>query len=525
MSGSPILQPDVSITLASALLDVQNSPQRVLLVGQKTAAGSAVSGVLIQNLASAGAPENALFGANSMLAEMVRGVRKVNRLTQVDCIPISDNGGGVFRTLTFTILGTATAAGTARVIVGSSLNYTFDVAIASGATPTTIAAAIVAAINANTKCPYTAANVAGAVTLTAVHRGTVHNSIGCEVTVAAAGVTLSPNVAQGVAGSVDPVLTGILDVATSRYQTIVWPWSVLTVLQAFLGPRFNASNAVLDGAGLTYTSNASVSTILTTLNALNDQNVVAFVDKEQAEQTAGAVSGYLGPAMQEISFVKLAYFAGIRALRLTPDAPIDRFVTSPASLDQFGGPALASLPYFNTSFPDLPVIGPNRGFTAAEIEQITTAGGAVLGVNRTGTGVIAGEVPTTYKTDAAANPDATFKFLEYVDTESNAREYFFNNLRSRFAQSRLTQGAIARGRDMANAVVIRAYCEKLYQDLAGPDFVLVQDGEAAFKFYKENLTVTLDLALGKVTLTMLVPIVTQLRTIIATMRISFTTTA
>lgn len=518
-----ILQPDVSITIASAQQAVQQGAQRILLVGQKTAAGSATSGALVVNLASTAAPENALFGANSMLAEMVRACRLANKLTQIDCIAISDNGAGVFRTVTFTVVGPATAAGTVKVIVGSSRNYTFEVSVANGATATTIAAAIVSAINANTRAPFTAANVAGAVTLTAVHRGAVPNQIGVEVITLTAGVTLSPNVAQGVAGSGDPVLTGLLDVATSRYQTIVWPWAALTVLTAFLGPRFNATNQILDGVGLTYTSSASLSTNLAVLNALNDQNVVVLVEEEQSEITS-TTQGYIGPAMAEISYAKLAYFAGIRALRLTPDAPIDRFVTSPASLDQFGGPALASLPYHNTPLPDLPVPGEGRGFLLTEIEQLTTAGGVVFGRNRTGTDALVGEVPTTYKTDAAANPDVTFKNLEFVDTESNAREYFFNNLKARFAQSRLTQGAVARGRDMANDTIIRAFCEKLYSDLAGPDFVLVQDGEAAIKFFKDNLTVTLDLALGKVTLTMLVPIVTQLRQIIATMRISFTTT-
>jgi hypothetical protein len=110
-----------------------------------------------------------------------------------------------------------------------------------------------------------------------------------------------------------------------------------------------------------------------------------------------------------------------------------------------------------------------------------------------------------------------------VDTSSQAREYFHNNLLARFAQSRLTEGAVSRGRDMANEVVIKAYCEKLYQDLAGPDYVLVQDGEAAITYFKTNLTVTLDLALGKATITMLVPIVTQLRIIVATFKISFST--
>ena len=146
-----------------------------------------------------------------------------------------------------------------------------------------------------------------------------------------------------------------------------------------------------------------------------------------------------------------------------------------------------------------------------------------MGVNATGTSALVGEVKTTFKTDSASAPDPTFGFLNYVDTASNVREYIFNNLKARFAQSRLTAGSVSRGRSMANGVIIRAYCEQLYQDLAGPNFVLVQDGEAAFKFFKDNLAIVLDLENGKVTITMFVPIVTQLRTIIVTIKVAFST--
>jgi capsule polysaccharide export protein KpsE/RkpR len=76
---------------------------------------------------------------------------------------------------------------------------------------------------------------------------------------------------------------------------------------------------------------------------------------------------------------------------------------------------------------------------------------------------------------------------------------------------------------VANELSIRAYCEQLYQDLSGDEFVLVQDGEAAFNFYKDNLDVELDLAEGLVTVTMFTPLVTQLRTILGTIKIAFAT--
>lgn len=517
MSGTQIIQPEVTIALANADGTVSNTPHKVLLVGQMTAAGSATSGALYENVTgSAGAAENALFGEDSMVAEMVRAFRRVNQVTQVDVIPLDDAGGGVARVVDFTIAGPSTAAGTVTVTVGSENLHQFEVAVASGDTPTDIAAAIVAAINADTKVAFTASAVAGAVTLTANNDGTVYNDLGVEVEIDAAGVTLGVAVTETTPGATDPTLTNALDNATGRYQGIVWPYADTSALRTFLEARFNPSKEILDGVGFV-TIQDSLANALTTLNALNSQVVVYFVDEQITE------SGYLGPAMNEASFVKSTYFAAIRALRLTEDASISRFLTSSASLDQFGGPALASLPYFNTGFPDLPIIKAGRGWTSSEIEQLLAAGGSVIGVNSAGTAAIAGEVKTTFKTDLAANPDPTFGFLNYVDTSSQAREYFFNNLKARFAQSRLTAGAVTRGRDMANPTVIRAYLERLYQDLSGADFVLTQAGEEAQLFFKENVTIVLDLAAGSATITMKTPIVVQLRALIATMKIAFST--
>lgn len=257
---------------------------------------------------------------------------------------------------------------------------------------------------------------------------------------------------------------------------------------------------------------------LTRLNALNSQVLTDYVD-ENIDETL-----YKAPAQFEMPPIKASQFAAIRALRLTDGANIGSFVlASNGPSDSFGGPALASKPYFNTPAPDLPLTGTGRGLTETEIEQLFSAGGSVIGNNVAGNSVIFGEVVTTYKNDAAGTSDISFKFLNYVDTASNVREYFYNNLRSRFAQSRLTEGDVIRGRDQANALTIRAFCEGLYQDLSGPDFVLLEAGEEALTFFKNNLNVTIDKANGRATVTMIVPIVTQLREIQATIKIAFST--
>ncbi len=512
-----VIQPRTSVSIVPASVAVENAAQKILFVGQKFEVGStAVSGALVQNIGSDGA-EDALFGQGSMLAGMIKAARRLNKATWIDAIPLSDAAGGAQATGSITITGTATAAGTLTVSVGSELRHTYSIAVASGDTATVIASNIKTAINDDLDLPVEAAESLGVVTLTAAHKGTLGNDIGVAVSGTVAGITHSAAAMSG--GATDPTLTGVFNVVgNNRYQTIVWPYaSATTEVRSFLDARWNVDNRVLDGVAIT-ARHDSIANHLSVLGALNSQSLVYFADKTTSE------TSYKGAAQLEMSPVKSAQFAAIRGLRLTDGASISRFViTTNGPLDSFGGPALASKPYFNTSMPDLPLIAVGRGWTDTEIEQLFDAGGSVIGVNSAGNAAIAGEIVTTYKTDSAANPDISFKFLNYVDTASNSREYFFNNLKARFAQSRLTTGDVLKGRDMANDLVIKAFCEKLYQDLSGVDFVLLQSGEDALKFFKDNLSVALDLANGKATIQMTAPLVTQLREIVATLKIAFST--
>ncbi len=515
--NSIVAQPRMTVSIVNASESVQNTDQKILFVGQKVAGGSATAGALVENILNDNS-EDTLFGLDAMLSAMIRAAKKENKLTIMDAISLDDDGSAVDATGTIVLAGgPATEAGTLEVIIGSEKNHLFSIAVADTDSITDIGDAIETAINADTKVPVTAVNVAGTITMTAVNGGTYGNDIGISISGTVAAITHSVTVMTG--GATDPTLTSVFDViGENRYQTIIWPYPLDTSeVRTLLDARFNVTNRVQDGIAIT-TNQDSLANHNVLLAALNSQSLTYFVDKTESE------TSYKGSAQVEISAVKSAIFGAIRALRLTVDAPISQYVISTNGvLDSFGGPALASMPYFNTSLPNLPLIATGRGWTDTEIEQLFDNGGSILGQNSAGNAAIVGEVVTTYKTDVAANPDISFKFMNYVDTASNAREYYFNNLRSRFAQSRLTAGNVQPGRSMANALTIRAYCEELYQDLSGVDFVLLQDGEDAIKFYKNNLTVTLDLADGKATITMIVPLVTQLREIVATFEIAFST--
>jgi phage tail sheath gpL-like len=126
---------------------------------------------------------------------------------------------------------------------------------------------------------------------------------------------------------------------------------------------------------------------------------------------------------------------------------------------------------------------------------------------------------TTYTTDQSGNPNQSFHYLNYVDTASICREYFFNNLKARFSQSRLTNGTLIPRRSIENEESVRAEFAKIYEELA--QLTLTVAGSGATIFFKENLDVKIDLAQRKVTSTFKLPIVSQLGDIIATAQLNF----
>lgn len=513
-----IRQPKINVNIVNANVAVENTEQKILFIGQKTSAGSATALALNESIPNDGS-EDTLFGRDSMLAAMIRANKIRNQQVQIDAIALDDTGS-TFATKILSMIGTANEDGTFTVIAGSERNHKFDIAVSDTDTVTVIALAIEATVNADLDLPFTAVAVAGAVTFTAINTGTYGNSIPLEIRGSVAGITST--VTAGTAGATDPDLTTVFDaIGEKRYQAIVWPYpNDTTEVIALLDPRFNADGKVLDGVAFTAISD-TVANLKSLGAALNSQSLVIFGDKQETE------SNYIGSSIVEIPMIVASYFAGFRGLRLDVDgfSIADFTITNNGPLDSFGGPALASKPYFNIPFADLVPMQVGRGFDDSEIEDLKSNGITVIGNNVVNNTIISGEVVTTYKTDFAGNPDITFTFLNYVDTASQAREYFFNNLRARFAQSRLTEGDVIKGRDMANELVIRSFLKRLYQDLSGTDFVLLEAGEVALTFFDGNLIIVIDKALGKVTIQMTVPIVTQLREIAATLKIAFDTQA
>jgi len=517
-----IFQPSTTVNVLPASQSIGSGAQRMLFIGQMTS-GTATSGALEVSIGNSH-EEDALFGKTSILAQMIRQAKKVQGLVTMDAIPLADNGttkaaGSV------AFSGTATAAGALTVSIGSRKNYKVSVAVSIGDTATVVGDALVAAYAAlaaaeyggTATAPFTVVNTIGTVAVTATNAGTVGNSYGIEVSGSAAGITYT--VAAMTGGATDPVLTGLFDViAGTRYQTIVWQSNfALSDVATELDSRLNVSNVVMDGRAFV-TLTDTLSNIKTAANALNSPNVCIFSNKLIAD------AFYKGPTLFEFNDVISAQFAAIRALRLTSGSNIAPFIVGAgAGNDAIGGPASASLPYFNTPMALIPASDVGKGFTLAEVEELATAGASVIGMNKARTGVITGEVFTTYKTDVAGNPNTTWKFLNYIDTASEAREYISSNLQADFAQTRLTTGDLLPGRSMVNESLFRVTMIGYYSILSGADYALLQSGSAAAAVFSDNLVITLDMAAGSVTFSGQLPLVTQTRTLAANFQITFET--
>lgn len=508
--------PDIDVSIIPAYLKTQNEKQRILFVGQMASPGTATPGLLYESLGNAN-EQDALFGKKSILAAMIREAKKINGVSRMDAIPLADAGGSVAATGTIAFSGTPTEAGSIFVTIGSSINHTYELDITTASTPTTIGDDLVTAITADTASKVTAINTTGSVALTAVNKGLEGNKITLFVEGTVAGITYT--VTGMASGATNPSLTTVFDVINGiRYQTLPWvsTYSTTEVI-SLLDGRFNVDNNILDGICIISVTD-TFANLVTLGNAKNSESFA--IHGNQLVNSAF----HKGSAMIELDYVIASQFAAVRALRLTEDADISKYVISTnGARDNFGGAAIASLPYFNTPFYNLPLIDTNLDFTDDEISDLKDAGVFVLGNNIPRNTIISGEVVTTYKTNPAGNSDISFKYMEYVDTSSNIREYFYDNLRSEYSQTRLTEGDVIPGRRMANAQIIKAFIVGLYNDLSGVDFVLTQAGEAARNFFINNLTVVLDMEEGKATVSMMVPIVTQLRKIVVSMQIAFST--
>ena len=217
-------------------------PARDLIIAQKLPSGTATAAVAYPVTRPQDA--TALFGAGSQAEAMAIAWLAANQNgTPLDVMGLADNGTSK-ASGTFTIAGAWTAAGTPAIEIGSTRYF---VPAASTDTPTTIAAAFMAAINADPQTPVVATVAAGVLTLTAKNAGLEGNNINLWVSpafgdVLPAGMTIAVAVMAG--GATNPsIAAAIAAISGNWYTGISMPYQDSTnigLLGAELARRYTA---------------------------------------------------------------------------------------------------------------------------------------------------------------------------------------------------------------------------------------------------------------------------------------------
>lgn len=508
--------PRVNIQLLPAAIVDAFADRRDLIVGVLPTAATATSGALVSNVNSLTLDQKrAQFGTGELFGRVQKWLGSNGGYSPVDVIGIEEEALGTAATSVVTFTGTATAAGTITFSAVDEFQFSVTLNVVSGATISVIATALDTALDALVDAPFTSAVAVGAVTLTADEKGTSGNYYGLKIDVQVPGITAALTGWTG--GTTDPTLTTIFDVITGiRYTGISWPeyWQAgLSTVKTLLEDRFNAGNQIADGTAF-HGRSLTYANALTAVSTQNSQTIVMGGNNKLDTDT------HKGPAVLQPADWTLAHFMGVRARRLTPGAPIaDYIVTTGGLLDTFGGPSLASLPYFNTPLSRTALASPANLYSSNEQVDLEGEGFTTFGVNIANSAMIMGPAVTNWVTDAAGNENVSFHYLNYVDTGSVCREIFWRTLRSTYSQSRLTEGDLIPGRSMANDESIKAELLRIYRVLAG--LALVQAGDDAEKYFSDNTVVTVSLATGTATITGPLPIVTQLRVLDYALQFSF----
>lgn len=404
-------------------------PNRLLVVGQKLAAGSAAA--LAPVVVAEAAQANALFGRGSMLARMVRAAKAADRYSELTVIPLADLDAGTAATGTITATGPSTAAGTiALMIAGQRVPVT----IASGTSANNTATAIGAAVNAALDLPVTATVNAAVVTLTARHKGTTGNDID---------VRHSHYQGEGLPAGIGITIVAMANGAGDPDYATVWP---------VVGD--SNYRTIIIGTATATTLGVAKTELDDRWGPVRMLESMAYGAKTGNQAAASAFGGALNS--QLISVI------GTGA---SPTPPYE-YAASYGAICGYYSHIDPARPLQTLALPG--VIGPKDGarFTRAERELLLRDGIATYSVDQDGTVRIERAI-TTWQTNAAGLDDTAYLDMETVHTLAFFRQALRIRIATKFPRHKLASDGtnFSRGQAIVTPGIIRAEIVALFREL------------------------------------------------------------
>ena len=385
-------------------------PWKNLLIGQALS-GNANTGTLKQITSDEQA--DALYGAGSQIARMIRAFRKNTRNSELWALAVADGTTAAEGSIAVSFSGSASVApksGAIRLMIGGQ---SVNADVVAGKTAIQVASAIVEAINANQQLPVTADNVVSTsptatVTLTAKNGGTCGQ-----------GIDIRYNHYQGQELPQDVQLT-ITAMADGGSDTSYETAGVGTIIR---GTWFNA---IVSGSS--ETSNVAY------IKALLDDRWTATV------QQTGVVFFVPNELNDNDSLADLDddYDSQVVVIPALPKTPTPGFEVAAAVLGCIAPKALNDPAQPLSNWPVAGIVAPRETDrnSLEENNRLLKAGLALLTCSNDGT-VYLKRVVTTYKHNAAGAKDTSYQQLEKVFTLSFLRWDWNNYLAGRYPHAKL----------------------------------------------------------------------------------------
>lgn len=224
----------IDIDNSQALDSAPAQSRKIIVIGQQSPTGTATA--LTSNRITSDGTADQLYGKGSMLAGMLKTLRKANSYTEVWAMGLADIAAGAAAKSDLTISGPATAAGTLALLVNG---ISVQVGVSADDTADTIATAIITAVNKLPDTQVTAALKADSttiVTLTANWKGVTGNAMDVRLNYytgeqTPAGVAVAMTAFTGGTGTPD-IAAVVAALGDDWYTDIVFPYNDTQSLNA-----------------------------------------------------------------------------------------------------------------------------------------------------------------------------------------------------------------------------------------------------------------------------------------------------
>ena len=261
---------------SKAISGLPPAPSKILLVGQRLAAGTVVA-LQATRVVTADQAAKA-FGRGSQLAHMVAALKKVNDRTEAWAIALDDDAGGIAATKTVALTGPTTAAGALALMIAG---VRIAIGVEAAATASNIATAIAGTVNALADLPVTATANSGVVTLTARNKGAAGNDIDVRINyfqgeATPAGLTVA--IGTGVAGEVNPDIAAIwAAIGDEAYSTIILPFTDAATLLSVEAELASRSGPMRMIEGIAYAGARGSQGSLATIGSARNSEFVSII--------------------------------------------------------------------------------------------------------------------------------------------------------------------------------------------------------------------------------------------------------